>query len=248
MKTPRRFFVPPESISADRVILRGSDVGHIRDVLRLRPGDPIHVLDGRGTRYEVRLRDVSRDEVMGEIISRREIRAESPVSVILGQAVIKGCRFDDVVRQATELGARRIVPLQTDRTVARISASGRDGKIERWRRIAREASKQCGRGEMPTVENAILTVERFCGGCRDCGLKLIFWEEEDTVRPRDLQAPGPFRDIAVLIGPEGGLSAAEAETARAHGFLPVTLGRRKLRAETATVAALAIVQNLWGDL
>lgn len=248
MKNPYRFFAQPENISADQVILRGSDVGHIRNVLRLQPGDGIHVMDGKGGRYAVRLREISRHEVVGDIVSRQTIQTESPVSVTIGQAAIKGVKFDDVVRKAAELGACRIVPLQTERTIVKISKSEQEKKIGRWRKIAGEASKQCGRSEIPAVEDSVLTIERFCANCRTHDLKLIFWEEEDSVRLRDLIVPKSLRDIAVLIGPEGGLTPAEVETAKGYGFQPVTLGQRKLRAETAAVAVLAIVQNLWGDL
>ncbi|MFQ5672057.1 MAG: 16S rRNA (uracil(1498)-N(3))-methyltransferase [Nitrospinales bacterium] len=250
MKNPPRFFVPPEHISNDRVAVRGSDVAHIRTVLRLKPGDDIHVFDGRGVLYTVRLDAVRSREAAGAIVARTKIQTEPLVAITLGQAVLKGNKFDGVIRKAVELGVGCIVPLQTERTVVKISEADRVKKHRRWQKIAAEASKQCGRGMVPTVGEAALSIERFCIDCQGHGLKLAFWENEEHTRLRDLSAAAPdaLKDgIACLVGPEGGLTLAEVETARAHGFRCVTLGPRKLRAETASVAVLSIIQNLWGD-
>jgi len=250
MKNPPRFFVPPENISGDRVAVRGSDVAHIRTVLRLQPGDDIHVFDGRGVLYVVRLDAVRSKEAAGAIVAKTKIQTEPPIAITLGQAVLKGNKFDGVIRKAVELGTGCIVPLQTERTVVKISEADRVKKHRRWQKIAAEAAKQCGRGRVPAVGETALSIERFCAECRDHELKLAFWENEEHTRLRDLSARAPtafHNGIACLIGPEGGLTLAEIETARAHGFHCVTLGPRKLRAETASVAVLSIVQNLWGD-
>lgn len=248
MKTPACFFVPPENISNDQVVLRGSDVTHIRTVLRLKPGDSIHVLDGRGFRYCVRLQQVRPKQVAGQIVSKEKIQTESPVAITMGQAVIKGNKFDGVVRRAVELGVHSIAPLHTERTIVKIAKADREKKIGRWQKIAVEAAKQCGRSIVPPVEKSILSVEQFCSANQDAGLKLVFWENEEETRLWDLPDPQPPCRIAILIGPEGGLTQVEIEIARTHGFRTVTLGPRKLRSETATIAVLSIIQNLWGDL
>lgn len=247
MKNPPRFFVPPEDITNDQITVRGSDVAHIRTVLRLKPGDGIHVLDGRGFLYGVRLDKVQQKVVTGCIVSKTKIQTESPVAITMGQAVIKGNKFDGVIRKAVELGVGSIIPLQTERTVVKISVADEVKKHQRWQKIAGEASKQCGRSVVPPVGKRVMSIEQFCVECRDHGLKLAFWENEEETRLADLPREKPADGIAFLIGPEGGLSLAEIETARSHGFRCVTLGPRKLRAETASIAVLSIIQNLWGD-
>ena len=114
-------------------------------------------------------------------------------------------------------------------------------------KIAVESSKQCGRSVVPKVGEKVLSIDQFCAQCGDCGLKLVFWENEKDTRVRDLTEVKSAGGIAFLIGPEGGLSLEEVETARFYGFRCVTLGPRKLRAETASLAVLSIIQNLWGD-
>lgn len=254
MKTLPCFFAPPENVSADQVVIRGSDATHIRVVLRLKPGDDIHVLDGKGGRFRVRLRDVRPKEAAGQIVSREKIQTESPLAIKLGQAIIKGNKFDGVVRKSVELGVHSIVPLHTERTVIKVSPEDQEKKTRRWRRIALEASKQCGRSAVPSVEASILSVDQFCAGSDDLELKLVFWEDEERVRLKDMAAlkfpdgAPPACGIACLIGPEGGFTQTEIETARARGFQCVTLGPRKLRSETAAIAALSIIQSFWGDL
>lgn len=246
--TMRRFFTPPENISGDRLVIRGSDVAHIRAVLRLRPGDQIHVLDGRGNRYCAQLTGVDRQEVAARIVSRETAETESPVSIRMGLPLIKGNKFDDILRKAAELGANRIVPLRTERCVVKMEGKDKTGKTLRWRKIAEEASKQCGRSAVPAVEPSVQDLETFCRESADCDLKVVFWEGEGKVRLKDIAASAPVRSVAFFTGPEGGLTGAEIETARSHGFKTASLGPRILRAETAPIAVLAVLQNLWGDL
>lgn len=243
----RRFFTPPENISDDRVVLLGSDVAHIRTVLRLKPGDNIHVLDGKGNCYRVSLTDVRSKEVVGRILSKEGILTESPVTLRMGQALLKGNKFDDVVSKAVELGVCSLVPLSMERCVVRVAPAGLENKSRRWNTIAREASKQCGRTIVPVVET-VQTLESFCRSSESCSLKIVFWENEETTGLSGLINDKRVDSVAFVMGPEGGITEAEVELAWQNGFKTVSLGPRILRAETAPVAVMAILQNLLGDL
>ncbi len=243
-----RFFVRPEDISGDTITLRGSDVAHIRTVLRLKSGDTVQVLDGKGSRFEVRLTGVAARQVTGRIEAQAPARTESPVAIHIGQALLKGNKFDTVLRKSVELGAVAVTPIRAQRCVVKVLRTEEAKKIQRWRRIAREAAKQSGRSQVPEVQSKIQSVEAFCKEHEDADLKLIFWEEETQHRLSDCAAPSPPSSIACLTGPEGGFQAREVETARACGFEAVSLGPRILRAETAPVVALSLLQQRWGDL
>ncbi len=242
-----RFFVRPEDISGDTITLRGADVSHIRTVLRLKSGDTVQVLDGRGSRFEVRLTGVAAKQVTGRIESQSPALTESPVEIHLGQALLKGNKFDTVLRKSVELGVNAVTPVRSQRCVVKVLRTEETKKNARWQRIAREAAKQSGRSTVPEVTGRIASVETFCKDNAGAALKLIFWEEETHNRLRDLAGAPPGR-IACLTGPEGGFHQREVETARGFGFEPVSLGPRILRAETAPVVALSLLQNRWGDL
>jgi 16S rRNA (uracil1498-N3)-methyltransferase len=243
-----RFFVQPDNILGDEVVLSGSDVSHIRTVLRLQEGSRIQVLDGLGNRYFVQLTSVQSREVRGRVESKEVFQTESPLSIHMGMALLKGNKFDSVLRKSVELGVGHVSPLKTDRSIIRVAQTEAGKKTARWQKIAREAARQSGRSRLPEVAPAIQTVAEFCQDNRTAELKLIFWEEEEACRLKDVSATKPPRSIAFLSGPEGGFSSEEIETARQNGFQSVTLGPRILRAETAPIVILSILQNRWGDL
>ena len=244
----RRFFVSPEGITEKTVTLKGSDVNHIRTVLRMKPGDCIGVVDGEGHQYEVRLTEVERQTVCGDILSKAVLDTESPVRIAMGQALIKGSAFDLLVRKAAELGVRTIVPLKTQRCVARLAHGSGVGRADRWQRIAEEASKQCGRAQVPEVHPAVLSVEEFCRQFKDCDLKLVFWEDEPKTRLKDIAPQGPVSSIAFLAGPEGGWAKEEIGFLRQQEFQTVSLGPRLLKADSASLVILSLLQHRWGDL
>lgn len=244
----RRFFVPLENFSKDGVVLRGTDVNHIRTVLRLTPGDRIQVLDGLGNRFLVRMTGITPKEIRGKVESKEKFEAEPPLAIQMGMGLLKGNKFDPVVRKAVELGVRLISPLKTERCIVKAARAEADKKTARWRRIALEAAKQSGCGRLPAVSPEILTVEDFCRENREAEIKLIFWEEEETHRLADVSPRQAPRSAAFLTGPEGGFTAAEIAAAGRYGFQPITLGPRILRAETAPLVVLSLLQSRWGDL
>ncbi len=244
-----RFFTTPEYISDEKVILRGSDVAHIRTVLRLKKGDRIQVLDGRGNCYTVILTNVGRDTIESSINSKDDANnCESPLKICLGQGMVKGTGFDSIVRKSVELGVDKVVPVRTNRCISKLSREDLPKKIDRWTRIAEEASKQCGRCKVPEIGPKPISVKEFCLLNQNCDLKLIFWEEEVTIRIKDLSDKRKFKSAAILIGPEGGFSAEEVENSKRYGFQSVSLGPRLLRTDTAPIAAISILQHYWGDL
>ena len=152
------------------------------------------------------------------------------------------------MRKAVELGVDRVVPVSTNRCISKLSQEDAAKKIDRWSRIAREASKQCGRSRVPDIGSKPTTVKDFSFVNREFDLKLIFWEEERSLRIKDLLHKNQLNSVAILIGPEGGFSSKEVEISRKYGFQSVSLGPRLLRTDTAPLAAISILQNYWGDL
>ena len=240
-----RFFAHKSNFLNNLVVLQGSDVSHIRTVLRLTVGDEIEVLDGEGTLYLVKLSEFKNKLIKCEILSSEKNDTESPLKIHLGQSLVKGNGFDIILRKAVELGAHSISPLLTERTVTKVDS---DKKIIRWKKIAEESSKQCGRSSIPKISNSIVKLETFCPHASDSDLKLIFCEMENKKRLRDINPETAPRSVSVLIGPEGGFTQEEVETARSYGFHSLRLGSRIFRAETAPLVVLSILQAEWGDI
>lgn len=248
MKIRRRFFVPKENIEGDEIVVHGQDVVHIRNVLRLTLGDTVAIFDGEGLRYSAEIISSTRDEVKCKVISRDQVQNESPIEIILGQSILKGTKLDDVVRKSCELGVAKVVPLVAERCALKLKQADLDKKNERWRKIATEASKQSGRAKVPSVLKMMSSVEEFCSYYADYEIKLIFQEDESSLRFSEVeQGNGSIKNVALLIGPEGGWTESEVKTATVYGFKSVSLGPRILRAETAPIAVLSIVQFFWGD-
>ncbi len=243
-----RFFVSPEGFSEKTVTIKGPDVNHIRTVLRMKPGDWIEVIDGEGFRCEVVLAEVERDHVRGEILSKTVMQTESPVNIRMGQALIKGNAFDLLVRKATELGVHSIVTIKTQRCVARLAKESESYRTQRWQRIAEEASKQCGRSRVPEIHSTVLSVEEFCQQSSGCDLKVVFWEGEQKTHLQNITAPESVTSIAFLAGPEGGWTEEEIGFLIQQGFQTVTLGPRLLKADSASLVILSLLQHRWGDL
>jgi 16S rRNA (uracil1498-N3)-methyltransferase len=244
-----RFFITPDNITDDKVIILGTDVAHMRTVLRLKEGDRVQVLDGRGNCYTIILTKVSRDQIESTISLKEDAsNCESPLRICLGQGMVKGTGFDGIVRKSVELGVDKIVPISATRSISKLSQEDSERKMNRWCRISREASKQCGRSSIPTIGPKSATVKEFCFTNRESDLKIIFWEEERSFRIKNLLHISKLKSAAILIGPEGGFSSKEVDVSREYGFQSVSLGPRLLRTDTAPLAAISIIQNHWGDL
>jgi 16S rRNA (uracil1498-N3)-methyltransferase len=242
-----RFFAVPEDISEKELVLRGEEAGHARTVLRMKIGDAAQVLDGLGNQYQVKIASLDRTSIHCKIISSCKEPTEAKLDIRLGQVLLKGNKFDAIVRQSVELGVGSISALVSEYSVVRIAENEHAGKLARWEKIALSAAKQCRRTRIPPLAPGIQSVAQFCQGARQFEVKLILWENE-TQTLRDLPLPDKPESVAFLVGPEGGFSADEVAVAESYGFQPASLGRRILRAETVPLVFLTLLQNKWGDL
>jgi 16S rRNA (uracil1498-N3)-methyltransferase len=243
-----RFFLPRSQIDGRRGRVAGAELEHLRRVLRLRPGDHIIAFDDSGWEHEAVIRALNDEHGELEILSSYQAERESPLAVTLAVGLTKGEKIDYVVEKATELGVQTIAPFVSRYTVPKLDERKIVQRVERWQKIALSAAKQCGRTSMPVI--------RRVSGYRDLiseqlpgELKLLFWEKEAGQTLKHVHVrEARVQSVVVVIGPEGGFSAEEAEMAREWGYTTVHLGPRVLRAETAAVTALSLVQYLWGDL
>ena len=244
----RRFFVPPESFGGDSVIIAGDLFRHLAKVLRLKNGATVLLADGKGKEFAGTIRTIGKESLVVAIQEAFVAPAfENGPPITLYQGLPKGDKMDFIVQKSTELGIAEIVPFRADRSVPRIKKGEEDDKLARWQRIALEASRQSGRASVPTVSFAgrVEDVVRLSGHT----VRLLLWEEEQDNRLKGTLAGLPLPEtIAIMVGPEGGLSAEEVARAREGGFIPVSLGKRIVRTETASLVVLAILQFYWGDL
>ncbi|MBN1564474.1 MAG: 16S rRNA (uracil(1498)-N(3))-methyltransferase [Anaerolineae bacterium] len=230
-----RFFIPPEWIRGDTVFLQDATAHQLRNVLRMQPGARIIVLNNTGAEYEIELTVVEKAEVRGDVIAKRPAAGEPTAAITLYQCLLKKDNFEWVLQKCTEIGVSRFVPVISQRTVVQ---SVKDNKIARWERIITEAAEQSGRGRVPDLTDPVEFAQAITEAAT-YDRALIPWEEASARTLRDVHLPGKKR-IALFIGSEGGFEAREIAVAADAGAIPVTLGARILRAETAAVVASAI--------
>jgi 16S rRNA (uracil1498-N3)-methyltransferase len=243
-----RFFLPKQNIHDKRALIDGRELTHIRRVLRLVPGDRITVFDDSGWEHEAVIRAFTAEQGELEIIRSYQPQRESSLNITLALGLTKGEKMDFVVEKATELGVQSIVPFASTYAVPKFDEVKIAKRVERWQKIALAAAKQCGRTRTPEIL-PLRDYRKLIDESRPGTLKLLFWEKEQHQSLYQLQAKQPDAEaVLIAIGPEGGFTAEEAENARAQNFELIRLGGRILRAETAALAAIALVQFLWGDL
>lgn len=245
-----RYFYMEQSLQTGSVKrITGSDVNHIRNVLRCKPGDHLMIFSGEGFEYEAEIVATASTHVDIKIRNEQPSTAESPVFITIAQAFLKERKLDGLIRPLTELGINRWVPFFAERSVPRPDGTRLAMRTERWRKIARESLKQCRRGRPPDISDTVSYADML-QLCRNHELKLILWEQEPIPLQQVLMRAQAEEaaDICVVLGPEGGFTEQEVEKAVSHGFVPAGLGPRILRAETATIAAGALIQYLFGDL
>lgn len=239
-----RVFVRPDAVDANRVRFDAAEAHHLRRVLRLRPGAVVEGTDGAGGLYTIRLVTLDGAGGWGAIEARAEPTRESPCSITLAQAILKGDRMSWLVQKATELGVSRIVPMETERVVARVADEG-VARQTRWARIAREAVKQCGRVIVPGIDPPRAFPE-VLAEVASHDVAWVCWEGGGQTLVE--AAAGTASRLLLLIGPEGGFTADEVAAAESAGARRVSLGPRTLRAESAGLTAVALGQFLFGDL
>ncbi|MFT4615145.1 MAG: 16S rRNA (uracil1498-N3)-methyltransferase [Bacteroidia bacterium] len=215
---------------------------HLSRSLRLGEGDALTLFDGSGGEYSASIMDVGKKHVTVRTGQHQNIDRESALAIHLGIAVSRGDRFDWVIQKATELGATSISPLQTERTGVRLSGERAEKKLSHWRQIAISACEQCGRNRLPAL-NPLQSLQSWIDATQ-ADQRLVL-HHRAAANLETTEQPG---SIALLVGPEGGLSEAEIEQAQRSGYFSLTLGPRIMRTETAPLAALAILQSRWGDM
>ena len=241
----RRFFINPTDITGKTAQLTGPEAHHLRTVLRLTPGEPITFFDGTGARYQARIEGIHKDRVTATIIEQTQ-DLPPKVGLHLGQALLKGQKMDLILQKATELGVDAIWPFSSEHGIGK---PPRDTQMERWQRIILEACKQCDRAKPPEIHTP-RELSDLMAQSPPCDTRLIFWEHESQKSLHEVltDKAKDCRSLFFLLGPEGGFSETEVACARQEGFIPVSLGPRILRAETATLAATAILQFTLGNL
>lgn len=246
----RRFFAPPEQFVGDKVYLTGEEAHHLHRVLRLGPGARVNVFDGSGREYLVEIQALNGDSAVGRILEEISREREVPLELTLAQGLAKGDKLELVIQKATEIGIAAVVPIHTFRSVVR-PGEGEARRVERWQRVAREAAKQCGRARVPRIE-PVTPFPRLLERFSDFTAVLLLWEEERVRRLKqvleEIREKGIVRRLLVLVGPEGGFAPEEVEAAANAGAVPVTLGPRILRTETAGLVAASIILYELGDL
>jgi len=243
-----RFFIPPEWLREKQVFIGPPIIHQIRNVLRLRPGERIVLLDNSGWEYEVELLTVGQHQAQGRVVEKRLNRSEPRTKITLYQAVLKRQNFEFVLQKGTELGVVGFVPVISERCII-AHLEDVERKRPRWKRIITEAAEQSGRGQLPLLEAALL----FPQACQQAqsrgGLSIIPWEGEKSENLKALlhREPKPF-SVSIFIGPEGGFTPEEIALAKRYGLIPITLGPRILRAETAGLVTATVILYEMGDL
>ena len=215
---------------------------HAVRVLRLPPGAPMVLFDGRGGEYPAHIERIERDRVYAELAAWRDVERESPLHVTLVQALQAGEKMDFTIQKAVELGVRNIVPVESRRSVMRLAGERAAKRVAHWQGVAASACEQCGRNQVPLVA-PLEKLENWLARPVQGALRLMLAPDAE----QSLADLPPASEIQLLIGAEGGLDPQEMLAAKRAGFQAVRMGPRVLRTETAGLAALAVIQALWGD-
>ena len=238
------FYIEKEQLSENTSLITGEEAQHTSRVLRMKKGDEVTLCDGEGNFYEARLTDFNEKSVEAEILSVRRAETEPRVKLSIFQGVPKNPKLETIVQKLTEIGATAVVPMDTQRAVAKLDKSA---KVERLRKIAREAAKQSKRGIIPTVSDTMSFKDAIKEAAKADLMIIAYEEEHETSLKSALQGKTP-ESVSVLIGPEGGFEKEEVEKAVALGAVSVTLGKRILRTETAPIAISSAILYELGEM
>ena len=241
----RRFFVE-HPIKEEQVALKGKEHKHLSRVLRIKKGDSVILFDGSGKDFIGKVIKITENSSIIRIEKIAESNTESPLDLTLIMGIIKGKTMEEIIRHVTELGVRSILPIFTERSIPKWGKEEQEKRVKKWQIIAKEATKQCGRTKPPEIFT-ILSFSKAIS-IKEDGIHLIFWEEETKGLKKILESVKYDNMISIAIGPEGGFSKEEIEDAKKRGWIPVSLGKRILRAETAAITAAALIQHIFGDL
>ena len=238
----QRFFVTPDQVGEDKIRIQGSDVNHMKNVLRMRPGEEVMVSDGNNRQYRCRVEDYPEGEAVLAILEAGLVDTELPSRIYLFQGLPKQEKMELIVQKAVELGVCQVIPVQTRRCVVKLDAKKAAKKVQRWQQIAESAAKQAGRGYIPAVSE-VMTFQEALAFSETLDIRLIPYELADGMdgTRKILDGIRPGQSVGIFIGPEGGFEKEEVSRAVEAGALPITLGKRILRTETAGIAVLSIL-------
>ena len=239
----RRFFAPPEQFSDGIITLDEDETRHLRDVLRMKPEDSAQIFDGEGREFMARILRIGKRETLLEIIEEVPPAApESDLEVTLAVTAFKNDKLDLVIQKAVELGVARFIPVVAFRSEAKLRDTVK--RLDRWQKIAMEATKQCERARVMAIATPVSFEDLVSESNELEGTLLMFSEKGGGGIPSKLEA----KKITALVGPKGGWEDSEIAAAEERGFIPVKLGRRIMRAETAAITFAGLLQHLFGDL
>jgi len=245
----RRFFIENIIPGTDVLSITGKEVRHIVTVLRMKKGETLILMDREGQSFEATIEAVHYKEVKVRITKTIPPLPPSPVKISLAQALIKSHPMEYLIQKVTELGIHSIHPFYSERTVIQLKSVHLKNKVDRWVEIMKSACKQCGRVTLPDLNTPLQFEELINNVPNKKTLKILLWEDEDKVDlKRFLRSMSPLPHILAIVGPEGGFNQNEINLAREAGFQIISLGNRILRAETAAVSLISIIQYEWGDL
>lgn len=237
-------FVPPKDIEKRKDIRLSDEKSHyLLSVVRCNIGDKISVIDGKGKTYEAEVSGISKKSVFINILREIQLDRESRLNLILCQGILKGEKMDIVIQKAAELGVKEIIPLITERCLVKETR-----KVKRWQKIAEESAEQCGRAVIPLIHEPLNLKTLHIAYNEKKINGFIFWEEGGRSLREAFTKLAPFNLFStlvfIIIGPEGGFTEEEVNLAEKYGLIRTTLGKRILRAETAAIVSIALVQFL----
>jgi 16S rRNA (uracil1498-N3)-methyltransferase len=246
-----RFFVPRSLDNQHEITMSGSEAHHMWHVLRLRSGDRVTIFDGVGNECDGEIIGQNRQTVTVRILESRRPRHEPSLPLIMGQSLVKGDKMDFIIQKATEMGVSSVIPFVSLRSVSRLEGPRMEKRLIRWRRIAVESSKQCGR-MIPMDVEQVMSFHEILGWSGGHAVRIILWEGAQNRLKSLLRGTGVrnirAHGVVFLVGPEGGFSEAEVKQAEKAHFTPASLGARILRAEAAGLSLISILQYEWGDM
>jgi 16S rRNA (uracil1498-N3)-methyltransferase len=245
-----RFFVNKEININDIIIITGDDAKHIAKVLRHKPGDFLRLSDGKQTEGIAQIEEIDyrNIQIKTKIVDKNKMEEIYP-KITLFQALLKGDKIELIIQKATEIGVSAIVPMSTERTIVDLSKHKLESKWRRWQKIALEAAKQCMRMDIPRIDKP-QDFDTCISQTNEFQLVLIPWELESTINIKQIlkENKNDIKNVAIFIGPEGGFSPEEINSAKENRAISVSLGQRILRSETAAITACSILMYELGDL
>lgn len=236
-----QFFVEPSQIQGNRITITGKDVNHIKNVLRMKAGEEISISNGvDGKDYRCGIEELLDEEIICSLRFIKEDGVELPAKVYLFQGLPKADKMELIIQKAVELGVHAVIPVSCKRAVVKLDEKKAKSKIARWQQIAEAAAKQSKRGIIPEVKT-VLSMKEAVALAEQCEVKLIPYElAEGMEKTKEIMnSLKPGEDIAIFIGPEGGFEESEVRLAIENGIVPITLGKRILRTETAGMTVLS---------